>query len=227
MQIGLLASLCRRGLTVAPLLLLSLATPAQAQEDFYVDFQLQSGSYAPPGNETIVGNLTLAPGTTGLVPESAITGFSFSSTTGDPVAFATSGSIPSGILGPGLFTVTGNDLLFTPLPWVPSSPCTTCDNNPFQVLSFGTSSTSTYLDFQGPGLNGIPGDHGAPGPTPSGLGVAFETSTGVQSAGWILAPGAVVGTLAAPEISTQGAWPAVTLLMGGLAILSGRRRRSL
>jgi hypothetical protein len=220
MQIGSLPTLCRHCLTAAPLLLLPLAAPAQAQENFYVDFQLQSGHYAPPGNETIVGNITLAPGTTGLVPDSAITGFSFSSTAGDPFAFSTSGSVPSGILGPGLFTVQGNDLLFTPLPWVPSSPCTTCDNNPYQVLSFGTTS---YLDFQGPGLTGFPAATGGAGSSPPGVGVRFEGN----SAGWILSPGTVIGTLAAPEISTQGAWPAVTLLVGGLAILRGRRRGSL
>jgi len=220
MQIGSLPSLCRRCFTAAPLLLLPLAAPAQAQENFYVDFQLQSGNFAPPGNETIVGNITLAPGTTGLVPDSAITGFSFSSTAGDPFAFSTSGSTPSGITGPGLFTVQGNDLLFTPLPWVAGSPCTSCDSNPYQVLSFGTTS---YLDFQGPGLAGFPAEHGGAGPSPSGVGVRFEGA----SAGWILSPGTVIGTLAAPEINTQGAWPAVTLLVGGLAMLRGRRRRSL
>lgn len=219
MQIGSLPSLCRRCLTAAPLLLLPLAAPAQAQENFYVDFQLQSGSSA---NETIVGSLTLAPGTTGWVPDSAITGYSFSSAAGDPFAFSASGSTPSFSTGPGLFTVQGNDLLFTPLPWVPGSPCGTCDNNPYQVLSFG-SYTSTYVEFQGPGLLGIPAEHGGAGPTPSGFGIAFEGATD----GWTLAPGTVIGTLAAPEISTPGAWPAVTLLVGGLAILRGRRRRGL
>src|SRR5579872_5331618 len=125
MQIGSLASLCHRGLTVAPLLLLPLAAPAQAQENFYVDFQLQSSGSA---NETVVGSLTLPSGTTGLVADSAITGYSFSSAAGDPFAFSASGSTPGYNIGPGLLTVQGNDLLFTPLPWVPGTPCGTCDN---------------------------------------------------------------------------------------------------
>ena len=225
MQIAPMLRLSRSWLRATPLFLLPLAAPAHSQENFYVNFQLQSGNYAPPGNETIVGNVTLAPGTTGLVADSAITGFSFASTGGDPFAFATSGSSASGIVGPGLFTVQGNDLLFTPLPWVPSSPCTTCDNNPYQILSFG-SYTTTYLDFQGPGLTGFPAEHGGAGPSPPGLGVAFDTNTGVQSAGWMLAPGTVIGTMSVPEITAQGALPALTLLMGAIAILRGRRRDS-
>lgn len=216
----------RRGwLSAAALLVLPIAVQAQPAENFYVQFQLQSGSYAPPGAETVVGTITLAPGTTGAVPDAAITGYSFSSALGDPVTFSTSGSAPSGELGPGLFTVQGNDLLFTPLPWVPSSPCTSCDNNPYQVLSFG-SYQSSYLDFQGPGLTGYPAVHGGAGPSPPGLGVAFASTTGNESAGWILASGTVIGTIAVPEISDRGALPAVTVLMGGLAILRGRRQKS-
>jgi hypothetical protein len=208
----------RRWLSAAALLLLPLATHAQSQENFYVDFQLQSG--IPSSTETIVGNITLAPGTTGVVPGSAITGYSFSSTPGDPVTFSTSGSSPSVVVGPGLFTIQGNDLLFTPLPWVPSPLCATCDNNPYQALAFGTYQ-STYLDFQGPGLQGIPFEHGAAGPTPSGLGVVVG---GFQGGGWILAPGTVIGTNRVPEINSEGALPAFTLLAGMLVMLRGRHR---
>lgn len=212
------------------LLLLLLPLAASAQESFYVDFQLQSGNYAPPGDETIVGSITLAPGTTGVVPDSAISGYSFSSTPGDPFAFSTRGTSPSGSMGPGLFSVRGNDLVFTPLPWVAGSPCGSCDNNPYQLLSFGNYAPSTFLDFQGPGLTGYPAEHGGAGPSPPGLGVAFDSDAGFQSAGWILAPETVIGrassAISVPEVGVEGAMSALTLLAGILALLGPVRRRA-
>jgi hypothetical protein len=201
---------------LAPLVAVGLVGAAHAQETFDVNFSA--------GPEGVTGTITLASDTTGLVSSNEILGYTLGSALGDPVAFTVNGSSTSGF-GPGIFTVQGNNLLFTPLPWVPGSPCTTCDGNSEQQITFGNT-LYDWLIFQGPGFQGFPTDHGTDGPGAGpGIGVSYDSP---QSEGWSLPADTVIGTTAqpAPEISDAGAISALTLLLGTLVVLRGQRQRT-
>lgn len=201
-------------------------------ETFDVSFTAGTGPNQTA--EAITGTITLAAGTTGAVPYNEILGYTLSSTLGNPVAFSISGNAAAGF-GPSLFTVQGTDLLFTPLPFVPGTPCSSCDANGLQEVEFGNAHTEGTVYFAGPGFDGYPGDHGGNGYVgePGGMsvgGYAIDGSS-LGEGNWAIPTGTVLGSddppasaQAAPEINPGGAGAAVTLLIGMLAAMRGRRQ---
>lgn len=211
------------------------ASIAFAQNETF-DLDFTAGEGANQASETVTGTLTLAAGTTGAVAYNEILGYTLSSTLGDPVAFSISGSGAGGF-GASMFSVQGNDLLFTPLPFVPDTPCSSCDANGLQEAQFGNPYTEGTVYFAGPGFDGYPGDHGGDGYVgePGGMSVGGHAVDGssIGEGDWAIPTDTILGSdeppgsaQPAPEISATGAGAALTLLSGMLAILRGGRHRA-
>jgi hypothetical protein len=169
-------------------------------QTYDVDFSSQG--------ETISGTILLADGTTGSVANSDIDSFSLSGT--GPVIFSYAAASDSGT-GGGALEVANGDLYFNPPPWYLGQTGDLIMQSAYN--GFGP------LTFCGGGCPaGGSGRTSGPGMIVYGGG-----KTGIFS----LADGLLLGTdppASAPEIDPAGAMGGVTLLLGALAVMRGRRR---
>jgi len=181
---------------------------ATAQTTYTVNFMAES--------EKITGTITLAANSVGPVTSSEITGWAFSSVAGDPTQFSFASSdagaavlCAAGTTQCGL-TASASKITFTPLP----QPTTCCGPISEIVFLAQNSSMNDVLAINGPGV-GI-------GPSP---GVLITTSGGI--AGYSLAAGSTIAKKTkAPEIDPGAMASGLTLLLGSLLVIRGRRERS-
>lgn len=169
---------------------------AHAQEDYTVDFSVTSGS----ATEHVTGFIDLMSGTTGQVSPSEITAWSLDSVAGSPVTFA-------------IGSATGGTVVCT----VPSqcglvaAPSALTFSPPATMAAYGTFFEQGGIDvdfigpFGGPSCNSCLAIFNPSNPQ------AFPLPSAVATG--------------APEIDPASALNALTLLLGSVAVIAGRRGR--
>jgi hypothetical protein len=171
---------------------------AHAQEDFTVNFSVTSGS----GTEHVTGFIDLMSGTTGQVSPSEITAWSLVSVAGSPVTFAI-GSATAGTVVCAAPSQCG----------LVASPSALNFSPPATMAAYGTFFEQGGIDvdfigpFGGPSCNSCLAIFNPSNPQ------AFPLPSGVGTANQV------------PEIDPASALSALTLLLGSVAVIAGRRAR--
>jgi hypothetical protein len=175
------------------LVLVGVNGAAMAQTVYRVDFKAES--------ERITGFIDLAAHSLGPLTPSEITGWSFSSVAGDPVAFSFSSSdagaavFCSGAPGCGL-TASATSLTF-----IPGVQADIFFRDSQDSLAISTPTAVASGNFPAVLIN-----------TPNSGLVGFSPITGTK-----------IARVSAPEIDPGSAAGGLTLLLGGLLVFRGRR----
>jgi len=178
------------------LALIGASGAAMAQATYTVDFMADS--------ERITGSITLAANSLGLVTPSEIMDWSFGSAAGDPTVF----SLSSKDAGAQTICVSGHNCGLTA---TAAALTFTSISQTITEIVFDDINAGTVLALDGPGV--------MQGPSP---GVLITASGGLS--GYDLPLGTKIATRA-PEMDSASAAAGLTLLLGSLAVMRGRRPR--